>query len=213
MAITFSQTARDVVAGAMRDNGIIGLGEVPDADELDYGIDQLNMMLKELAADGLTPWTLVEATATFPAGTKEVALSPRPVDVSDASFVLPQGYSRVLKRWNDGEYSSLPNKNQSGYPVGYEIRYTTTGVTMRLWPVPNATATIEYTYTRVLEDVQASDPLDIPQMWIGALRNMLSARLSAFGPIGQDVYAKAEIARTKLLDFNRPEQYVMGQYS
>jgi len=208
MSITYSQTARDVVAGAMRDLGIIGLAETPEAEELSYGLDQLDMLLKELAAEGLASWTIEESTVSFAAGEREVVLTPRPVEVLDASYVMPT-YERAMKRWNDGEYSALPNKAQQGYPVGYQIRFTATEVLMRLWPVPNAATTISYSYTRVLQDVAASSPIDVPQMWIGAVRQMLAARLSTFGPISPDVYGKAELAKTRLLDFNRPEAYTL----
>ena len=101
MSITFSQTARDVVTGAMRDLGIIPLSENPDAAELDYGVDQLNLMLKGLAAEGLTPWTDSEATAVVLAGTNTVTLDPRPVEVSDARVV--DSFERYMQRWTGGK--------------------------------------------------------------------------------------------------------------
>lgn len=211
MSITYSQTARAIVSGAMRDLGILGLAEDAEAEELAYGLDQLDMLLKELAAEGLTSWTAEEATVTFPAGVREMVLSPRPAEVMDASSVM-SAYEHPMKRWNDGEYSALPNKAQQGYPVGYQIRFSATDVSMRLWPVPNVETTISYSYTRVLEDVVAGSPLDVPQMWIGAMRQMLAARLTTYGPISPDVYGKTELAKTRLLDFNRPESYTLGAW-
>ena len=208
MSITFSQTARDVVTGAMRDLGIIPLSENPDAAELDYGVDQLNLMLKGLAAEGLTPWTDSEATAVVLAGTNTVTLDPRPVEVSDARVV--DSFERYMQRWTGGEYADIPNKAQVGVPVAYEILHTPSTVQMRVWPVPQSDTTIAYSYQRVIEDVDANTPLDVPQLWAEAIREMLKARLTAFGPVPDIVNARAEMMKRKLLDYSRPESYQLG---
>lgn len=207
MTITFSQTARDVVTGAMRDLGIIQLTETPAAEELDYGVEQLNLMFKSLAAEGITPWTDVEATAEFGIGVSTVTLAPRPADVTEAGLVVSASYERPLTRWSAGEYSDIPNKAQRGTPLAYSILRTPTAVQMRLWPVPSASSTIGYTYTRVIEDVDANMVLDVPQMWGEAIREMLKARLTAFGPVPDTVLMRAEMLKRQLLDYDRPESY------
>ena len=210
MTITFSQTARDVVTGALRDLGIVALSDQPEAEELEYAVDHLNLILKDLAAQGASPWSGIDGTVIFPANVAEVVLVPRPAEVSDASVMMTSGYGRIMKRWSEGEYSDLPNKAQIGYPVGYLIKNTPAGLSMRLWPVPNVQTTISYTYSRVLEDVAPTTDLDLPQVWGDAIRKMLKARLTAFGPASQITLAEAEIARNQLLDYSRPEQYGMG---
>lgn len=207
MTITFSQTARDVVTGAMRDLGVVPLGDDPEAEELDYALDQLNLMLKSLAVEGITPWTDVETTVVISAGTSTVTLTPRPADVTEASVVVSASYERPMTRWSAGEYSDVPNKVQSGSPLAYEVRRTPTAVTMRVWPVPATDTTVGYTYTRVIEDVAASTVLDVPQMWGEAIREMLKARLTAFGPVPESVVMRAEMLKRQLLDYDRPESY------
>lgn len=211
MTITFSQTARDVVVGAMQDLGVIALGETPDADELQYGIDHLDMILKELAAEGASPWSDMDGSVVFGVGIREVMLVPRPAQVSDASIVYPT-FQRQLFQWSSGEYEAIPNKAQPGVPVRYDLRLKPDGVYMRVWPVPDVATTVDYSYTRVLEDVEATTPLDLPQMWSGAIRKMLKARLTVFQPDGMpaQVLAEAEIAKNQLLDYARPEQYILG---
>lgn len=210
MSITFSQTARDVVTGAMRDLGIIGLGKEPRATELAYGIEQLNLLLKDLAKEGLSPWTDLEATATFAADTAEVTLTPRPIEVSEARVLMASGYYRTLRKLSAGEYDRYPNRNQGGFPVAFELRRTPTQVSMRLWPVPQAETEIAYSYSRVVEDATENAALDVPQMWGSGIREMLKARLTAFGPIDPAVEMRAEIAKRSLLDFERPESYTIG---
>lgn len=205
-------TARDVVAGAMRDMGLIGLADAPEPEELQYGIDQLDLMLKSLAAEGLVPWADEESQVTFAAGENEAVLTPRPVEVSEASLVMSATYQRKLYRWGAGEYGNIPNKTQRGDPVRFDLRFTPMDVRMRLWPVPNKGVTIAYTYVREIEKVAANTSLDVPVIWGDAIRKMLKARLLAFKPDGvpQYVMMEAEIAKQKLLDFGRPESYVLG---
>ena len=206
MSIAFSQTARDVVTGAMRDLGIIPLDEAPEAAELDYGIEQLDLLLKGLAAEGIMPWSDEETTVVFSA-VGEAVLDPRPVDVIEARLVVGATYQRPLTRWGAGEYDELPNKTQTGEPLAYEIIETPTQVSMRVWPVPTTATTIAYSYHRVIEDVDADTALDIPQVWGEAVREMLKARLTAFGPVPQTVLMRAEMLKRQLLDFSRPESY------
>lgn len=210
MSITFSQTARDVVTGAMRDLGIIRLGAAPKAAELAYGIEQLDLMLKALAIEGLSPWTDEETSVTFLAEQSEVTLTPRPAEVSEARVIYAGGYSRVLRRLSSGEYDRYPNRAQSGIPVAFEIRQTTTAVKMRVWPVPTASTEISYSYSRFVEDVSENTPLDLPQVWGMAIREMLKARLTAFGPVDPAVEMRAEMMKLRLLDFARPESYQVG---
>lgn len=207
MTITFSQTARDMVIGAMRDLGVIGLADEPEAAELDYGVRQLDLMLKALAVEGVSPWTEVETTASFGAGVSTVVLSPRPADVIDASLVVSATYERPLTLWTAGEFSDIPNKTQSGAPLAYILTATPTAVSMRVWPVPTTTTTIRYSYTRVIEDVVAGSVLDVPQMWGDAIGEMLKARLTAFGPVPQSVIMRAEMLKNQLLDYDRPSSY------
>lgn len=210
MTITFSQTARDVVKGAMQDMGILRLGADPKAQELAYGIEQLNLLLKDLAAEGIVPWTGEDGEVLFTAGTDEMTLSPRPTAVHDARVQLASGYFRPLHMLEPGEYDLYPNPAQTGTPITFEVRETPGTVTMRLWPVPSADTTIAYSYSRVIEDVDAGTALDVPQMWGAAVREMLKARLTAFGPVDPATEARAEYMKRRLIDFSRPASYTIG---
>lgn len=211
MTITFSQTARDLVTGAMQDLGVVGLSEAIEAEELDYGLAQLDLLLKGLAAEGVTPWSSEETTVAFASGTSEVTLSPRPLDVLEARLQVSSTYDRPLTRWSNGEYDEIPNKSQAGEPLAYEILHTTSDVKMRVWPVPNTAMTIAYSYHRVLEDIAAGDAPDVPQMWLDALRALLRARMTAFMPQGMPTWVIFEAQEKKriLLDYDRPESYMI----
>lgn len=204
-------TARDVVTGAMRDLGVLALGRDPKAAEMTYGIEQLNLLLDELAAEGASPWAEEDGSVTLTANDGEVVLEPRPVAVSNARLLMaPNGHVRPLHRLNAGEFDAYPNPQQRGLPVTYEVREMAEGVSMRVWPVPSVATTIYYSYTRSLQEVEETTPLDLPQVWGSAIREMLKARLTAFGPVDPNVERRAEFMKRKLLDYARPESYQIG---
>lgn len=208
MTITFSQTARDVVLLAYQDRSIAEPDDV-QAGELSYGITKLNLILKALEAEGVLPWTSAETTAVVPSGSSLVTLDPRPAGVLEARLQVTPTYQRPLTRWSNGEYDEIPNKAQSGEPLAYEVIQTPADMQVRVWPVPTADTTLVYSYQRVIEDVEPGTVLDVPQRWLLAVGKMLQAELKGFGPIPIDVMADAERAKMELLDYDRPESYMI----
>lgn len=214
MTITFEQTGRDVVTGAMRDLGVLGLDENATDAELDYGLNQLNLLLKGLAAEGVNAWTDEEAVVDFAAGEGVAVLDPRPVDVLEARVQISGTYDRPLTEWTSGEWDMLPNKSQRGTPLVYQVLRSVSDVRLRVWPVPTADTAIAYSYARVVEDATANAALDVPQMWGDAIQAMLAARLTAFMPGGipQTFLMRAEMLKRQLLDFDRPDSYFIEPY-
>lgn len=215
MTITFSMTAREVVTLAMEDRMVLALGRDPSAKELAYGVKKLNLIIKDLASQGVTPWRDVETTVSFDPAESTVVLTPRPVDVLDAWLVNANGSRRPMTLWEKGEFRTLPNPAQTGTPIVYSLVHTATDVSMRIWPVPSVTAVIGYSYSRVMEDVtQESDPVDIPQMWLSGMVKMLATELKTFGDGGDPMHLtkieqEAEIIKRRLLDHDRPSSYTL----
>lgn len=211
MSITFNQTARDVVIGAMRDLAIIAPDDVPTAAEFEYGIEHINLMLKDLAQEGVFPWANLTGTATILANTNTVTLSPDPVEVSFAEIDMPgsYGYTRQLFRWSEGDYEALPTKRQKGLPIKFDTVRTVGGTALRVWPTPTTDTVVTYNYSRMIEDVVEGQVLDVPQEWGMAIRAMLKEHLTAYGPIPPEVVMKAQMARQKIIDAARPESYRM----
>lgn len=214
MTITFSMTARDIVTRAMVDRKVLAMGRDPKGSELAYGIQTLNMMFKTWAAKGLTLWSDEDGTASVTAGSPIVELAPRPIDVHDVSLVLSATHERAMARWEKAEYSNLPNKAQAGDPTIYTPVYTASGMSLKVWPVPAVSRTLSYSYSRVIADVtQATDPVDVPQMWIETVVKMLAAKMDAFGGDPNHVAGlkvEAAMLERDMLDFDRPSAYCLG---
>ncbi len=211
MTISFSMTGRQVVEQAMKELAILAPGQSPDASEVTDCLTRLDFMFKSWGADGVSPWTDTEATATITAGDPDVVLSPRPLAVIEARVTVG-GVERQLAQWNQSEYAMLPIKTTVGTPTAFSLRQTATSTSMRVWPVPSANATVSYSYTRVLEDVSADAVIDVPQMWSECVVMGLASRIGAM--FGADpkrlglVQQRAAILERKLYDWDRPAAYI-----
>lgn len=216
--ISSTMTVADVITQAMREIGAISAGERPTAQETADAITTLNFMLKAWQARGLTSWRDTDGTVSFSAGTGSVTLSPYCLDVLEARLVQSPGYERPLQRWTLAQYRQTPNKAQPGFPTAYTIAKTDTAITMKVWPVPVATSTVNYSYSRVIEDVtDAAQTLDVPQHWLEAVFLGLAARMvHAYGMTRMDptaaqlVIQRAAALEQLLLDDDRPPSIYMG---
>ena len=212
MTISFSMTGRDIVTRAMHHRKVLAIRQQPTAAELDYGVETLNLILKRLAAKGVSPWIDTDGSATITANVAAVVLSPRPINVLEARLAVSPTYQRPMTMWEQGEYATLPNPLQSGEPLIYSLRFSPADVTMRVWPIPTGSRTILYSYQRVIEDVDKNTALDLPQTWADAIVKMLAADLGTFGgdPTHNDkIDAEAAIAEAELLDFARRDSYFL----
>lgn len=217
MATSFSMTARDMVTQAMREITVIAAGENPSAEEMADGIVRLNSMLKAWAAKGLNLWRDTAGTVTIVPGQASVAI-PGALSVSSVSVVLDPTNSRPLAQWEADQYGDLPNKNTAGDPVAYSLVQSTAGLTMRLWPVSTRATVIQYSYARITADVvNASDPVDVPQMFQEAVWKNLAVKLApTFGKVRADPQTVQAVAidaaqlMADMLDFDRPASYQLG---
>lgn len=214
-------TAAQMVQAAAEELGVVGIGEDLEPEESEFGIRQLQWMLKSLTAKGVNLWTQIEETAVFAAGTRTVTLDPYVIDILEARFVQSAAFERPLQRWENGQYFQLPNKAQSGYPVAYNLQRSADLISMSLWPVPVADSTIIYTAARTAVDI--SDPnqiVDIPAQWSEAIYLALAARMApTFGVTRTDpntvatVTARAAALEQLMLDQDRPASMFAGPWN
>lgn len=209
MSITFTMSAGELVTRAMQRRRCLALGRTPNAAEMTYGLERLNQMLKQLAADGSFPWAVEEGTATITAGDPDVLLTPRPAQVISVGHVLSATNERALGMWEIGQYDVLPNKASVGNPTAYVVRETDDGVTLRFWPVPSTNQTINYRYVRVPDDVAQASAIDLPQRYIGPIETALAWRLDVFANGNPDLPGEAARAEAWLIDQGRPDSYFL----
>lgn len=216
--INSSMVVADIITQAMREIGAISAGERPTAQETTDAITVLNWMLKGWQARGIVSWRDVDGSVTFPAGTAQMTLTPRCLDVTSARAVQSASFERPLQRWVLGQYRQTPNKSQPGTPTAYTIIKTNDEIAMKIWPVPTVDMVINYSYSRVIEDVtSAAQTIDVPQHWTEALFLGLAARMvHSYGMTRMDptaaqlVLQRAASLEQMLLDDDRPPSMFMG---
>lgn len=218
---TGTMTAAELVTSAMQELGVLAIGEVPEGAELEIGLRSLNWLLKSWTARGLTSWRETQGSATFSAAQVIASLASDVLDVTEARLIITASaptYERPLQRWEDGQYRQIPNKQTPGQPTAYLITKTITGASMTVWPVPNASMTIAFTYSRIPDDVtDGAQTIDLPQQWTEACYLGLAARLAqVFGVTHVDpntakfVVQRASALEALLFDDDRPASLYMG---
>lgn len=210
--------ASDVVRMALLEIGAIASGQTPTGEELEDGLLCLNWLMKSWQSRGVTSWRDADGSVTFPLGVGAMVLSPFCLDVLEARLIQSPGYERPLQRWTLGQYRQIPNKAARGSPTSYTISKTAAAITMTVWPVPSAALTVNYSYTRIVQDVtDGAQTLDVPQEWLEAVYLGLASRLiTVFGTVRIDpataslVAQKAAALEQALLDQDRSPSVYMG---
>ena len=211
-------TAQDMIVAAMEDLGVLNAGEMPEAEEATTARVRLNWLLKSLQTRGCNLWRDTDGSVVFGAGVATVTLAPRVIDVIDARVLLTGGTERWLTRWESAEHRRIPNKAAQGSPCAFVLDRVRDAATLTLWPVPQASTTVNYAYARVIEDVVGlTETVDVPQEWTEAVWRLLArALIPTFGiedlspATAARVTAEAEIMERRVLDHDRPASVFVG---
>jgi hypothetical protein len=173
-------TAGEVVRTAYEIRGAVGIEADVTGSQMDFGIKQLNWMLKGWQSDGKDCWRLKDITIDWTADTPEAELDDNVLDVVNLRFED----RRPLERWSREEVSAgIVDKAQGGEPVIYCPWRERDRLWLRLWPVPTSAATIRADVLRIAEDVTSpGETLDIQQEWTEAVIYNLSTRLVGGDP-------------------------------
>src|SRR6478736_7068443 len=111
----YRRTARDLIADALMENGIIGTGEMPEAEEFDACIVRLNNMIKSWGVRGVT-WKQDTISVSGLANDPIVILPGEVREVNGARYIDSAVNERAMTRWERDEYMILPNKAARGTP-------------------------------------------------------------------------------------------------
>lgn len=210
-------TAQQVVTQACYELGTHSAGETPSGEEMEDGILRLNAMLKTWQGEGNLFRETIE-NVTITGGNPSVAAPDGTRDVSSIRYVSSATNKRLLTEWNRGQYYSIPNRAQtsSSGPAVYYLAKSTTGLTINVWPVPSADATLELDLQTIAQTVtDPSETVDVPEEWQEALILGLASRMaSMMGATRTDpqtvarIDSRAAALYQRLLDRDRPDSYI-----
>lgn len=206
----FSLTASDICHDALRENGIIPLGEEMEADELTAVIRRLNAMLKSWQMDGAL-WKQETVTVAGTADTATITLPDYVRGVNGLRYVDSATNERQMVRFERDEYTVLPNKTASGTSTIYYVDRSEP-LTLYVWPVPSANFSLKADIDRKMDTVTApTQTVDIPEELSETVYANLAVRCAGLfqAQLQPELVARAQMLERKMLDNYRPASYVM----
>lgn len=173
MAALWSDTASEIIHGAMEICGAVGVDETVQPEDSDLCLRALNGILKEMPIHGFS-WPKVSTVDTAIAWS---ALTPSVVAVPSDYFGLPVlkftdagGKLIQLRRMTKPEYDSVDQAATATHPTGFHVGKSNA---VYLWPIPTQDPGLKLTYqsnagTVTLTDVPGLDDAFIPamQFWL-----------------------------------------------
>lgn len=208
----WSMTAGDIIQTAL-ERGVLALGETPDPAETTACITRLNGLLKSWQMDGLL-WKQETISVSTTAATATISLPSYVRDVNGARYVESATNERPMVPWERDEYYMLPNKASAGASTCYYVQRATDGLTLHIWPVPAAVATIKLDIDRKLDTVTVdTETVDIPEELQETLYNNLAlACWDIFKdiPPSQELLSRVAHLNRLASDSYRPASYLMS---
>lgn len=184
-------TARDLIVLALKDSGVLGVGQTASAEDITDNLKRLNIMLSQWARQRWIVWNLTATgiastgAQSYTVGTGQDFDIPRPARLEDAYMRLinPSGQNQVdyplelIEARED--YDRLSLKQLTSWPAYcfYDSGYPTG--TAYFWPIPTAAQFQLFivTKTAIGNIANASDTLNLPPEYEGAVLYNLAARM------------------------------------
>lgn len=166
-------TARDIIASSLREIGVLEAGEVGTYQEAKDGLDALNNLLDQWAAEPLSLYTLARTTFSIVSGTQEYTVGTG--FATAAGFGLHRvGYIETatdpdteipLVKLNDDQYISIAQKAAtSTAPTGWYLKEAYPSAIILLLPTPTSSTLtgVRYSWTHLTRISNLSDNVSFP---------------------------------------------------
>jgi len=165
-------TAKDLIIESYRVSGLIDLIEVPEANEITIGLNQLNQLIDSLDLDSLWPYTKKLYNGNFVIGQDEytIGLEPgddiqirRPDSIENFGFVISGNSFRPLQEVGMSDYqNSYRTKNISTLPQFFVYYPDFPSSRIQLYPKPNDSYQFTLQYSVKLKDYTLNEDLELP---------------------------------------------------
>lgn len=204
MAVTGTQTVRDIITDAMLDLEVGAIGAVANATLAAHAVRALNRVMKSWQLDDAAPSFLKASQTLTLTPAASYTLSPeRPIRILSARFKR-SGIEIPMIRLTRDDYDNLPVKTTTGTPTQFYYDRQKEDALFYVWPVLASASgeTVEITYEREFEDVDIDDNIDLPgEWWDVAVLQTASRLVHAYGSEAakQSIPMRAEMALNKAL--------------
>jgi hypothetical protein len=171
-------------------------------------------MLKSWQTEGML-WKQETITQATVAATASVTLPSYVRGVNGVRYVESATYERQMQRFERDEYFRLPNKASAGRSTAYYVQRDSAGLTLFMWPVPAAVASLKIDIDRAMDTVtDGSETVDIPEELQETVYACLAVRCAGiFGvPVRDELAVRASKLERMMLDSYRPASYYFEAY-
>ena len=205
MSTSFSVSASDLVASALRLTGRFGAGDtIPTQDQLNV-LQALNIIVKQLVVMGLPLWAIENVNIPLVAGQKSYTIGPsatgvgavvanRPMKIKQAFITNSTGNNTILNVVSRYDYNQNGLPNTSGVPNELWYYPTLPNGVINIFDVPtDSLSSITIVSQRTFNDFNTfSDTPDFPQEWYAPLKWLLADEISLEYECKPNVIAKIQ---------------------
>lgn len=199
MAVTGTETVREIVTDALLEIGVGTIGQSVESEDMALGIRHLNRMLKAWQGSGDAQFLYASQTLTLTTSASYTLSPARPLRILNANLKR-SGIETPMVELSRKQYDLLPDKDSTGLPTQFYYDRQKEAALFYVWPLLSAAAgeTVEITYEREFEDIaSASDTIDLPVEWYDAVILGLAARLCGPYAIPERMIVEQKAERAK----------------
>lgn len=207
-------TARELCTAVLVYLGVIAANETPDAADINRVFDDLNDFMDSLSTDSYMIYNEVDETFSLVSGTSSYTIGSTGV----FSTIRPGSIQRAWVRLNSVDYPLIPINNQQYNLIGMkaitntipEFFYynpTFPNGTLKVWPVPSQSMTINITSLKQFVRFASLDTtVSLPVGYARMLKwNLISEVSEAFGKQPTEtILRKASKSKADLQRLNSP---------
>ncbi|MBF0119978.1 MAG: hypothetical protein HQK79_14180 [Desulfobacterales bacterium] len=176
--------AQTIIKAALRVAGVIATGETPSNDELQDGLESLNMMLRNWFSDSVNVFTLIKESFTLSSGTAEYTIgtagtfnTDRPLSINQA-FIRDSNYDYELNIVSGLEYWKIFNKALQGRPEYLMYKPETPLGKVYLFYTPDSNYSLHLVSQKPLDDLSGiTSTTEFPSNYDEAMKWNLAMRL------------------------------------
>lgn len=179
-ASTFNMSVDEAITEAFEQMGI-----VPSAltgYDLKTGRRSLSLLLQEFSNRNVFAFVSEKDSFSTTATVDTYTLDANTNDVRNVHLRVGTTDTEIT-RYSYGEYARLGNKSTTGRPSICYVDRQRDSTSMKLWPVPDATYSVQFEKLRKIEDVGAyTNNIDVPVRVLPAITSGLAYRLALKKP-------------------------------
>lgn len=175
-------TAADIITKSLKEILVLGVQDTITSDELQDGLDALNLMLETWWTERLMcfalrqeSFPLVSGTASYTIGPTGVFATTRPMKI-EGGFVRYQGVDYPVKMIDQLTYNRIPVKTNGGIPyvMFYDSQYP--DGTLYLYLVPGTTSMTLFidSYLQLQSFPDLATPINLPPGYMRAIQKNLA---------------------------------------